>query len=199
MLRSFYLLQETARGYGFTQLFGFPTIRRYQALIRGHIPRDPNRSILEIGCGIGSARDLFVGDYTGIDINPEYIRTARQKFSGRFLAMDAAELSFAPNEFDDAVSIATTHHLTDEQLAMMIRNSLIVAPRIHIIDAILPISPNDWFKHALFRMDRGRYARTFDQLSEIVSRHARIEYHRLVKGPLHDVCYIRALRSDVRI
>ena len=194
MLRSFYLLLESAGGYGFTQWFGLPTIRRYQALIRKHVPQDASRSILEIGCGIGSARDLFTRDYTGIFINPEYIRAARRKFSGKFFAMGAAEMSFAPNMFDDAINIATTYHLTDEQLALMIRKSLIGAPGNHVIDAILPISSNDWFKTVLFRMDRGRYARTFGQLSEIFSRNARIEHHQLVEGPLRDVCYIRALR-----
>jgi SAM-dependent methyltransferase len=197
MFRSFYLLLETTKGYSLSQLLGFPTIRRYQALIRTHVPQDPNRSILEIGCGVGSARDLFAGDYTGIDINREYIRAARQKYQGNFFAMNAADLSFAPSTFDDAVSIATAHHLTDEELGLMIRKSLIVAPSIHIIDAILPISSKDWFKYVLFRMDRGRYPRTFDELSDIVSRHARIEHHQLVHGPLHDVCYIRAIRGVV--
>jgi hypothetical protein len=44
-------------------------------------------------------------------------------------------------------------------------------------------------------MDRGRYARTFDQLRDIVSRNAQVGVVQLVEGPLHDVCYIRASRK----
>jgi SAM-dependent methyltransferase len=194
MLRSFHQLQESARGYGLTQVFGLPTIRRYQALVRRHVPQDTGRTILEIGCGIGSARPLFTSDYTGIDINPDYIEKARRKVGGRFYVMDAAQMPFEPNTFDDAISIATTHHLTDEQLSAMISKAAAVASRLHIVDAILPISPNSWFKNALFRMDRGRYPRTFDQLHEIVGRNAQVEYCQVVDGPLHDVCYIRASR-----
>jgi SAM-dependent methyltransferase len=194
MLRSFHQLQESARGYSLTQFFGLSTIRRYRALVRQHVPQDPRRRILEIGCGVGSARPLFTSDYTGIDINPDYIQKARRDFSGRFYVMDAAHMPFEPNMFDDAISIATTHHLTDEQLSAMIIKAVTVASCVHIVDAILPISPNSWFKSALFRMDRGRYIRTFDQLRGIVGRSARVEYHQVVEGPLHDVCYIRASR-----
>ena len=194
MLRSFHQLQESARGYSLTQFFGLPTIRRYRALVRQHVPQDPRRRILEIGCGIGSARPLFTSDYTGIDINPDYIERARRNLNGRFYVMDAAQMPFEPNTFDDAISIATAHHLTDEQLSAMISKAATVASCIHIVDAILPIRLNSWFKSALFRMDRGRYVRSFDQLREIVGRNARVEYHQVVEGPLHDVCYIRASR-----
>jgi SAM-dependent methyltransferase len=174
---------------------GLPTIRRYQSLVREHIPQDPSRRILEIGCGVGAAREWFANDYTGIDINPDYIRRARREVAGNFHVMDAAQMSFGSNAFDDAVSIATAHHLTDEQLSAMITKAASVASNLHIIDAILPISPKHRLKKALFQMDRGRYARTFDQLRDIVSRNAQVSAVQLVEGPLHDVCYIRASRK----
>ena len=196
MLRSFHLLMESARGYRLAQLLGLPTIRRYRSLVRRHVPQGPTRRVLEIGCGVGSARSLFASEYTGIDINPDYIRKAQQQFSGHFYVMDAAEMAFAPDTFDDAVSIATAHHLSDEQLSAMIRKAATVASSLHIVDAILPISPHSWFKHALFRADRGRHVRTFDQLRAIVSRNSRLETFQVMQGPLHDVCYIRASRLD---
>jgi SAM-dependent methyltransferase len=194
MLRAFHNLQDTARGYWLTQLLGGPTIRRYQAFVRAHVAKEPGHRILEIGCGVGSARPWFPGDYTGIDINPEYIERARRNFGGDFQVMDAGRIDFAPGTFDDAVSIATTHHLTNNQLAAMVTSSTMVASTLHIVDAILPLSPASWFKTKLFRMDRGRYVRTFDQLRELVGRHARVEFSDAVEGPLHDVCYIRASR-----
>jgi SAM-dependent methyltransferase len=196
MLGAFHRLQDTARGYRFTQLLGRPTIQRYRALVAAHVPQDPRRRVLEIGCGVGSSRPLFQGDYTGIDINPDYIDRARRNLTGRFMVMDASRMPFADGSFDDAVSIATGHHLSDEQLAGMVRQATRAASCLHIIDAILPVRPTDWFKLALFRADRGRHVRTFEQLFAVVERNARIEFHEIREGPLHDVGYIRARRQD---
>jgi SAM-dependent methyltransferase len=196
MLGAFHRLQETARGYRFTQLLGRPTIQRYQSLVAAHVPQDAKRRVLEIGCGVGSSRPLFEGDYTGIDINPDYIQRAQATLTGRFMVMDAAQMPFAEGSFDDAVSIATGHHLSDEQLGDMVRQATRAARCLHVIDAILPVSPRDWFKWALFRADRGKHVRTFEQLFAIVGRNARIEFHEIREGPLHDVGYIRAARRD---
>jgi len=189
---------ETARGYAIAQVFGLPTIRRYHALINEHFPHDVATRVLEIGCGIGSDRPMFGTDYTGVDINPDYIERAKRNFSGTFFVMDASKMSFAPNTFDDAISIATTHHLSDEQLPSLIRRATTAASRLHIVDAILPISARSYFKTTLFRMDRGRYVRTFDQLRSIVSNNSRLEFSQAIEGPLHDVCYIRCSRSAAR-
>jgi SAM-dependent methyltransferase len=195
LLRAFHNLQETACGYSLTQLLGGPTIRRYQAFVSTYVPRGSTRRILEIGCGVGSAQPWFAGIYTGIDINPEYIARARESFSGAFHVMDAAQMTFSPNQFDDAVSIATAHHLTDEQVARMVESAVLAAASLHVIDAVLPISPGSIFKTALFHMDRGRHVRRFDALRAIIAQHARIEHSEAMPGPLHDVCYIRASRS----
>lgn len=194
MLKSLHLLMDTARGYRLSQLLGLPTIRRYRTLIHRHVSNKPGSRVLEIGCGVGSSRHLFAGGYTGIDINPDYIRQARARFGGDFQVMNAADMSFAPGSFDEAVSIATGHHLSDEQLGAMIRKAITVAPRLHIIDAILPISPRKRLQTMLFRMDRGKHIRTVDQLRDVVSRNARIEAHEVIEGPLHDVCYFRVSR-----
>lgn len=196
MLRLFHQSLESARTYSVVQLLGQPTISAYKEMVRRHIVQDPHRRILEVGCGVGSARSWFKSDYTGIDINPDYIERARRSLEGRFLVMDAGQLSFEPNSFDDAVSIATTHHLTGEQLSKMIRTATTLAPHLHIIDAILPVSPGRWFKSALFRMDRGRHVRSFDQLRTIVAENARLGTCEVIEGPLHDVCYIGASRTD---
>ena len=192
MLRLLYRLMEVGWIYRVAQLFGRPTVRRYRILIQKHVPQGADRRVLEIGCGVGSSRPLFAVDYTGIDINADYIRLARQTRGGEFHVMDAAEISFEPKSFDDAISIATAHHLSDDQLAAMVRKATNVAATLHIIDSILPVAPHAPFKTALFRMDRGRYVRTYDELRELVGGNARIHFQDVIKGPLHDICYIRA-------
>lgn len=195
LLRLFHRLMDVAYVYRLAQLFGRPTVRRYQTFVRKHIPQGSARRILEVGCGVGASRPLFSCEYTGIDINPDYIRIARQNLDGNFYVMDAAQMSFEPQMFDEAVSIATAHHLSDEQLAAMIKKATTVASRLHIIDAILPLSPSARLKTALFRMDRGQHVRTFERLRAIVEQNARVQFHEALKGPLHDVCYIRASDS----
>ena len=196
MLGSFHRLQDSARGYRLTQILGGPTIRRYRALVRKHVPQAPDRRVLEIGCGVGTARELFGSEYTGIDVNPDYIEQARRTFGGRFAVMDAGEMTFTADAFDDAVSIATAHHLSDETLALMISKAVTVASCLHIVDAILPIARFSPFKAALFRMDRGQHVRTFDQLREIAALNATLEAEDVMLGPMHDVGYVRVRRAS---
>lgn len=48
------------------------------------------RSVLDVGCGPGTNAAHFAHlDYTGIDINPDYIASARRRHAGRFVAGDA--------------------------------------------------------------------------------------------------------------
>jgi SAM-dependent methyltransferase len=196
VLQLLHQLMNSAQAYELAQLLGLPTIRRYRDFVRSHVPQIAGGRILEIGCGVGSSRELFADDYTGVDINPNYIDKARRHLSGRFYVMDAASLPFAPNSFDDAVCIATAHHLSDSELAGMVSSAVAIAQRLHIIDAILPLSSKALLKRTWFQMDRGRFFRTFDQLRELVGRNARIECDDTVEGPLHDVCYIRASRLE---
>jgi SAM-dependent methyltransferase len=196
VIKTLYRLLEIPQVYRVTQIFARPTIRRFRAYLRENVPQDPRLRVLEIGCGIGSNRPYFECDYTGIDINPDYVRVASRSFNGTFRVMDAAQMSFEAGSFDDAVSIASTHHLSNEQLASMIQSATKLASTLHIIDAILPMSPRAHFKYWWFRMDRGRYARSFDELQQIVSRNAELQGHDVCEGPLHDVCYIRASRRQ---
>ncbi len=195
MLAASHRLLEIPQVYRLSQLFALPTIRRFRFYLGTCVPRDPQRRILEIGCGIGSYRPYFECDYTGIDINPDYVRIAKQQHNGSFFVMDATDMGFEPDSFADSVSIATTHHLDDERLAAMVRSAMRLAPTLHIIDAILPVSARAHFKDWWFRMDRGQYPRRFDQLRQIVGGCAELQRHEICEGPLHDVCYLRASRG----
>jgi SAM-dependent methyltransferase len=187
---------NSAQAYKLSQLLGFPTTQRYRAFVRQYVAQGLERRVLEIGCGVGSSRRLFLGSYTGVDINPDYVRMASRKYGGNFYVIDAGQMPFDADSFDDAVSIATAHHLSDAQLTNMVSKAVIVASRLHIIDPILPLSASSYFKRTWFRMDRGRFTRTLDQLCNIVDRCAHIEHCDAITGPLHDVCYIRASRKE---
>lgn len=70
-------------------------------------------SLLDVGCAVGSLKQLLERrsasvQYTGVDLTPEFIARARQKWPGaRFEVASATELPFADSAFDVAVSKGT--------------------------------------------------------------------------------------------
>ena len=188
-----YRLAEHAKGYELAQRVSRPTTERFRALIRSRINPSPSENLLDVGCGPGHYRSSFTCQYSGVDINPDYIRTASSRLDGRFMVMDGTRLAFENETFDHVVSIATLHHLTDEQVIQMVREALRVCKpsgRVHLIDAILPIAPNFAFKRIVFHLDRGGYPRTHEHLYELIGKAGNISCRDVITGPLHDVTYV---------
>jgi ubiquinone/menaquinone biosynthesis C-methylase UbiE len=183
--------------YDLNQFIGQPTVRRYTQLLVEEVPISAETKVLDLGCGTGATRKLIPGNYVGIDINPDYIASAKRiRSGGEFIAMDATKLSFPDASFDQVVSVATTHHLDDEQLQAMALEALrVVRPggAFHIIDAILPVNPRDRAKEMFFRMDRGRFPRKLEDLVATVSRAAGVARTRVLNGPMHDVAYLKVV------
>jgi ubiquinone/menaquinone biosynthesis C-methylase UbiE len=86
----------------------------------------PGQSYLDFGCGNGAAAVRLASklglNVTGIDVDPEQIKAARDR-SGetanvRFLAVDGAPLPFGDSEFDFVATHMVTHHIPDWQNAL---------------------------------------------------------------------------------
>jgi len=65
--------------YAANQVLGRPTTDRIRKLIAANVKSAVDQEILDLGCGVGAFRDCFSGPYTGIDINPAYMKQARLK------------------------------------------------------------------------------------------------------------------------
>ena len=63
--------------YAANQILGRPTTDRLRKLIAANVKSAADAEILDLGCGVGAFRDCFSGSYTGIDINPAYLKRAR--------------------------------------------------------------------------------------------------------------------------
>jgi SAM-dependent methyltransferase len=188
-----YRAAEHAKGYALAQWVSQPTTDRFRALIRSRVTPGPGETLLDVGCGPGHYRSSFACDYSGIDINPDYIRMASSHLDGRFMVMDGTRLEFDDETFDHVVSVATLHHLTDEQVVQMVREAMRVCKpsgRVHLLDAILPITPNFGFKRVVFRLDRGGYPRTYEHLCAVIAKAGPISSRETMAGPLHDVAYV---------
>ncbi|MBZ8134239.1 methyltransferase domain-containing protein [Afifella sp. IM 167] len=194
VLSPLYALLESPAGYNLIQQVNRPTTDRIRALFHENVRLADGGRVLDLGCGTGNYRPLFSADYVGIDINPDYIRMCSEKLEGTFLVMDGANLTFEDDSFDNVVSIATTHHLTDEQLAAMLKEAVRVTKPggfVNVIDAVLPDSAAQLFKTIWFRMDRGEYPRKLAHLTGIAAGAGEITHSDLRRGPMHDVVYLR--------
>jgi ubiquinone/menaquinone biosynthesis C-methylase UbiE len=195
-LAPFYRLLERAGGFALHQRLGQPTLERYRRLIAEDIGPTSGKHVLDIGCGIGSFRPCFAGAYTGVDINPAYIEKARALQSGAFATMNGTRLDFADASFDEVVTIATLHHVNDEEAARTVTEAIRVCRpggHVHVIEAILPVTPNP-LKTLLFRLDRGDHPRTLAQLLSVLAKAGPVLSHRVLPGPLHDTVYVRVGR-----
>lgn len=97
---------------------------RFEQFLRAHDVR--GKSILDIGCGVG---DFFArlqanqidADYFGIDLSPEMIARARERFSqARFTAGDVASVS---RRYDYTVAFAI-HNIKVEHARDILERSL---------------------------------------------------------------------------
>ena len=84
------------------------------------------RTVLEIGCGIGTLTSYLAEKYkwhvTGIDLDPEQIESAKSTYMEnehlRFLKADATGLPFEEDEFDMVLSFMVLHHIPRRDRAM---------------------------------------------------------------------------------
>lgn len=152
------------------RLWQGPQVEAKLRVIREHVDFAKIRRVLDVGCGPGTNAPSFAGlDYTGIDINPQYVRYASQRYAGRFVCADATRYTVPPDErFDFVLLNSFLHHVPSDDVRRMLRQLRGVMTedgRIHIIDLVLP--PERSVPRLLARMDRGDFARPLDEWRRI--------------------------------
>lgn len=127
-----------------------------------HVDRASLRSVLDVGCGPGTNAAHFAElEYVGVDINPDYIASATQRFGARFVVGDVMDSSVLPGaRFDCVLLNSLLHHLDDNAVRQLLRRlASRIAPggRVHVMDLVLPENPSPaWL---IAKLDRGRYPR----------------------------------------
>jgi ubiquinone/menaquinone biosynthesis C-methylase UbiE len=188
-----YRALEHASGYALAQVLARPTTDRFRELIRKQVHTSRGEKLLDVGCGTGNYRSSFACEYFGVDINPDYIQKASAHLEGQFKVMDCTHLDFESGTFDHVITLATTHHLTDDQLIQMVREAMRVCKpsgHVHVIDAILPVTPNFTFKRIVFGLDRGGYPRKYEHLCDLIAKAGPVGNREIIAGPMHDVAYV---------
>jgi len=158
---------------------------------------DIEKSItLEIGCGTCQfAPYLGLSKlYVPTDIILKYLINASKTSPGNHVLMSADSISFADGTFDNVVVIATLHHLSEEMIILMLKESKRVLNDegyVHIIDAILPDNKLNFIKYLLLKMDRGEYVRTYDQLYQILNNNQQIIHSEILNSFPQNTCYFK--------
>ena len=137
------------------------------------------RRVLDIGCGPGTNAPVFAGrDYVGIDINPEYIRTAASRYPGRWVVGDVTDESILPDEqFDCVFANSLMHHLDDAAVRNLLRRMARLTSadgKVHVLDLVLPAQPS--MGRLVARLDRGRFARPVESWRRLFTEHLREEH-----------------------
>jgi SAM-dependent methyltransferase len=124
------------------------------------------RRVLDVGCGPGTNASYFLhSEYLGIDLNTDYIESAKRRYRRRFLAADAAEfVSDFGERFDFILVNSFLHHLdtpTTRRILSNLHGLLTPDGHIHILELVLPRSAS--VARFLAHADRGKFARPLEE------------------------------------
>lgn len=153
--------------------------------IKKQIPPKASK-ILDQGCGTGKYAQLFKKNYTGLDNNPEYIKSAQQKYLGKFILGDAVKMPFKNKVFTTTFAVGLHHHLTKTQAIHAIKESLRVTKnngKVIIVDAMLPKNKLNLIGFILRKMDRGGHVRSVEETLKLLPSNLSYNTTILSKSP----------------
>lgn len=129
--------------------------------------------VLDLGCGLGNSVRLFAGaDYTGIDLNPDYIRAAARRYpGGKFLAGDALLVDWGEG-YDLILINSLLHHLDDRRAEAVLKKAAVALREEGEIVIQEPLRPEDRDRagRLMMKLDRGKHFRTLDGWRRLFER-----------------------------
>jgi cyclopropane fatty-acyl-phospholipid synthase-like methyltransferase len=133
--------------------------------------------ILDIGCGPGDTLEFLPSvDYIGFDLNEEYIKYARKRFSkqGQFFCKRVSRDAIpGENLFDIVMACGVIHHLADEEAVEMFElgYTLLKPGGRFITHDPVYVPVQSYFARMLFSIDRGKYVRTQAQYQTLAQKY----------------------------
>ena len=148
--------------------------QKYKMYIDRFIKPFTGMRMLDIGCGTAAILNYLPLDvaYTGYDLNPDYIRYARNKHGHRakFFNKRVMDISLPETErFDIVLADGLIHHLDNTEAAALFDIGRRCLKQTAFMLTIDPTFVEDQKKidRFLTRMDRGRHVRTPEKYKQI--------------------------------
>jgi ubiquinone/menaquinone biosynthesis C-methylase UbiE len=148
--------------------------------------------VVDIGGGTGTLSGLLppACAYTCLDNEMPKLRRCASKAPGSALLGDATQMPIESGSIDVVTAIFVTHHLTDDQLQEMLRETARVLTPKGLLIVMDPVwKPSRLPGRILWALDRGSWPRTRDQLRAALDLHFCVDqwnrmaiYHEYILG-----------------
>jgi SAM-dependent methyltransferase len=167
--------------YDFVQrIAGSDRVRR--EFVGQYMRPDKGDRILDLGCGTGDLLACMTDiSYVGIDLNEDYIATARDRYPerGTFLVGDATEFyDQVTGPFDIIVAFGLLHHLDDRGASALVSAApglLISGGRFLAVDPCFDPTQNAIQRWMVSR-DRGRAVRSPEGYRKLFPSNFTVEH-----------------------
>ena len=138
--------------------------------------------ILEVGCSLGNISRAFVGlpdiEFTGVDIDPVVIDYARKRFrketAFEFVCIDLEELVESGRLYDYILFAGILHHVDNQKCHSLLNSAAKILDkgtgRLVVVEPLIPSVGDSWFVHKYLMLEKGRYLRTGDKLSQLLQQ-----------------------------
>ena len=141
------------------------------------LPAETPATVLDVGAGTGNLRRVVPGGASYIWLDNDLVKLngflAKGSRSFAMLA-DASRLAVRDRGVDYIVCVDVSHHLTDDQLAGMMREfARVVRRQVVFVDAVK--RPDSVLSRILWGLDRGSQPRTEAALLTALGRTLRVE------------------------
>lgn len=182
----------------FQRAVGSPRVRR--ELVDTYVRPRAGLRVLDVGCGPGDLITCLPGvAYTGVDLSPAYIDSARHRFGdrgryfvGRVDDLDHDELG----QFDVVIAKSLLHHIDEDEalhLFSVASRTLAEGGRLVTLDAAYTPDMSPAARFVVSR-DRGQSIRTPDRY-EALARRAFVDVRVAVHHDLLRIPYTHVFLS----
>jgi SAM-dependent methyltransferase len=184
--------------------------RLFARIIRGnawsvylgtYVQPKTGEKVLDLGCGPADMlQSLPPVDYTGVDLNPDYIQSARGRFGdrARFICADACSLELASlaGTFDLVLATGVIHHLDDLQAGRLMDvaySALGNGGRLVTFDGCRTLKQGRIVKWML-NNDRGKFVRQRHEYERLArTRFGRVDSD--IRGDLLRIPYTHCIMT----